>query len=265
MALDIISNHAPDPELPPIYRAVAIEPGPLVGNDRGGAFAHASSLAAAGAEAGTLVWTRRVDRLDAAVVLEPNEPLVQSLPVCHVASLGLVDALGALGPPNIPVTFGWPDRVEVNGATVGGVRLTVAETRCAEAIPDWMVLGITIQVHGYPDDDDPGLRPDRTALHEEGFGEVEVVPLLESFSRHFLAWMNTWQEDGFDQVRQAWLTRATGLDDVVTLDLRGERLSGVFTGIDADGGLLLGREDGIHHIPLSDALRDPTWPVGGAS
>ena len=51
------------------------------------------------------------------------------------------------------------------------------------------------------------VRGDRTALHEEGFGEVETLPLLESFIRHFLAWMNTWQDDGFDQVCAAWIAR----------------------------------------------------------
>ncbi|UEM21807.1 biotin/lipoate--protein ligase family protein [Skermanella mucosa] len=251
MASDITSNSAPDPELPPIYQPVTIP--------RGSAFARALADAAAGAEAGTLVWTRRDDRLDAAVVLEPNEPLAQSLPVTYVALLGLGDALGALGPPNIPVTFGWPDRIEVNGATVGGVRLAAAETRSADAIPDWLVLGISIQIHGFPDDDSPGLSPDRTALHEEGFGEVEALPLLESFSRHFLAWMNSWQEDGFDQVRQAWLSRATGFDDAISLEVDGVRLSGGFTGLDDAGGLLLGREDGIRHVALAPVLREPTW------
>jgi BirA family transcriptional regulator, biotin operon repressor / biotin---[acetyl-CoA-carboxylase] ligase len=53
------------PELPPIYRSVIIE--------RGGAFAHALDMVAGGdVEAGTLVWTRRADRLDCAVVLEPD-------------------------------------------------------------------------------------------------------------------------------------------------------------------------------------------------
>jgi BirA family biotin operon repressor/biotin-[acetyl-CoA-carboxylase] ligase len=242
-----------EPQLPPIYRGVGIA--------RGGAFAHALDRVAGGdVEAGTLVWTRRADRLDCAVVLEPDQPLAASLPVVYVALLGLSDALGALGPPNIPVTFGWPDRIEVNGATVGGVRLAVAEARgAADAIPDWMVLGVSVQVHGFPDDDSPGLRADRTALHEEGFGEVEALPLLESFSRHFLAWMNTWQDDGFDQVCAAWVARAADYDGEVALTVAGEELTGIFTGIDGVGGLLLGMRDGVRRVPLEAALREPSW------
>jgi BirA family biotin operon repressor/biotin-[acetyl-CoA-carboxylase] ligase len=248
----------PEPQFPPIYRAVSIA--------RGSAFAHAVNMASeGGAEAGTLVWTRRRDRLDCAVVLEPDQALGASLPVAYVALLGMADALGALGPPNIPVTFGWPDRIEVNGAAVGGVRLVAAESRGAAdavpdwAIPDWLVLGVSIQVHGYPDDDSPGLRADRTALHEEGFGEVEALPLLESFSRHFLAWMNTWQDDGFDRVRDAWLARASDFDGEITLRVGGEDRTGIFTGIDGAGALLLGAQDGVSRVALGEALREPSW------
>ena len=177
-----------------------------------------------------------------------------------MALLGLSDALGALGPPNIPVTFGWPDRIEVNGGTVGGVRVAAAEVRGgADAIPDWMVLGVSVQVHGFPDDDSPGLRADRTALHEEGFGEVETPALLESFSRHFLAWMNTWQDDGFDQVCAAWIARASDYDGEVSLTVAGEELAGMFTGIDGAGALLLGTEDGVRRVGLGAALLEPSW------
>jgi BirA family biotin operon repressor/biotin-[acetyl-CoA-carboxylase] ligase len=251
----------PEPELPPIYRAVSIA--------RGSAFAHALDLALDGeAEAGTLVWTRQRDCLDCAIVLEPDQTLEASLPVSYVALLGLADALGSLGPPNIPVTFGWPDRIEVNGASVGGVRLVAAESRGAAepvadwAIPHWLVLGVSIQVHGFPDDDSPGLRADRTALHEEGFGEVEAIPLLESFSRHFLAWMNTWQDDGFDRVRDAWLARASEFDGEIALKVGGEDRTGIFTGIDGAGALLLGAQDGVGRVGLGEALREPSWALG---
>jgi BirA family biotin operon repressor/biotin-[acetyl-CoA-carboxylase] ligase len=254
-------NAHAEPRLPPIYRGVGIA--------RGGAFAHALDRVAGGdVEAGTLVWTRRADRLDCAVVLEPDQPLAASLPVVYVALLGLSDALGALGPPNIPVTFGWPDRIEVNGGTVGGVRVAAAEVRGgADAIPDWMVLGVSVQVHGFPDDDSPGLRADRTALHEEGFGEVETPALLESFSRHFLAWMNTWQDDGFDQVCAAWIARASDYDGEVSLTVSGEAeaeaeavtVTGMFTGIDGAGALLLGTEDGVRRVGLGAALLEPSW------
>ena len=35
----------------------------------------------------------------------------------------------------------------------------------------------------------------------------DLLDLLESFSRHFLAWINRWQGDGVQPVQQAWMSR----------------------------------------------------------
>ena len=54
-------------DLPPGYTLVALR-------ELGDAFAHGCQIAAE-AGAGTLVWVRRYDLVEFAVVLEPNEPL----------------------------------------------------------------------------------------------------------------------------------------------------------------------------------------------
>ena len=53
--------------LPPIYRAVAIEP-------KQDACTEAALLARDGAADGTFLWADRRDRIDCAVVLEPDRP-----------------------------------------------------------------------------------------------------------------------------------------------------------------------------------------------
>ena len=88
-------------------------------------------LATEGAEPGTLLWSISQDTCEAAVVLAPEQSREQSLPIILVAMLGLADGLGSLVPPAIPVTFGWPDRIEVNAAVVGGVRCASAPTATA--------------------------------------------------------------------------------------------------------------------------------------
>ena len=81
----------------------------------------ARGLAASGSDPGTFVWSRREDRVDCAIVLAPEAPYTESLLVSYVAVVGIGDALGALIPPVTPVTFGWPDRILINGATAGGI------------------------------------------------------------------------------------------------------------------------------------------------
>ena len=104
------------PHFPPVFRPYAIT-ADLDPFDR------AVEMAKEGTEAGTLLWSARQDVYECALVLAPENSLEDSLPVVLVASLGLGDALGALIPPVTAVTFGWPDRIEINGGLVGRIRL----------------------------------------------------------------------------------------------------------------------------------------------
>ena len=187
------------PHLPPLFR-----PRPL---DRGDPFATATTLAAQGEEPGTLVWAARRDRLDMAVILGPDRPLSETRLVIAVTLAALADALDSLGPPNLMVGFGWPDRLLVNGALAGGLRFAASPGTPEDDIPAWAVVGATVDVLGDPDDPDPGRHPDRTALREEGFGDTEAPALLESFARHFLSWMDIWEDAGFQPVQAIWQRR----------------------------------------------------------
>jgi hypothetical protein len=55
--------------------------------------------------------------------------------------------------------------------------------------------------------ENPGERMDATTLHEEGAGEVDRTQLIESVSRHFLTWVDTWQHEGFRPVHDNWTGR----------------------------------------------------------
>ena len=226
------------PILPPLYRGAALDAA-------GDAFLEAQARARAGAGAGTLLWSARDDRFDCAVVLEPERPLAESLPVHYVALLGFGDALGALLPPAVDVTFDWPDRIAVNGGTVGGVRLAVPDAEAA-ATPDWMVVGAGAALADDPTDDEPGRNPGRTTLGTEGGAGIAPVDLVEAFARHFLVWLNRWQDDGFGPVRQAWLKRAAGS-------------GGRVAGLDDSGGLLLIEDGGTRTLDLRRALQGATW------
>lgn len=219
MTATALSNDPP--AFPPVFNPIALGSGDAA--DR------ALREAAAGSGAGTLVWVDAPERFDCAVVLEPDRPLSLARPAIHVAALAAADALSALGPPNKQVTFVWPQRVAIDGALVGHLRMVWPADATDDAVPDWLVVGVTIRMRWPASVQDPGLTPDMTALHEEGFGAVEVPDLAESFSRHLLLRINRWQEDGFASLAPDWLGRLwTG---------NGE--SGVRHGLDDNGDLLL--------------------------
>jgi BirA family transcriptional regulator, biotin operon repressor / biotin---[acetyl-CoA-carboxylase] ligase len=241
------------PDFPPLFRPFAVTPD-LDPFDR------CLSAAADGAEPGTLLWSIGQDVCECAVALAPEQPLEPSLPIVLVAELALGDALGALVPPVVAVTFGWPDRIEVNGAVAGGVRMAHAEPSSPQAIPDWMVVGFGLAMRGrWPEGDEPGRHPNRTTLADEGCGEIMSADLLEEYGRHFLAWINRWQEDGPAPVQKAWLARATGLGKPVEVKIGERTLSGTFSGLTEHGGMRLARGGVSQTVALNEAMRTPSW------
>lgn len=104
------------PRLPPLFT------GEWVPNQTD-PFDKAVSRAIAGVDSGTIFYSDAVDVLRAALVLAPETSLEEAVQVVYVAQIGLAESLGALAPPEVPVFFQWPDRIKVNGAVCGGVRL----------------------------------------------------------------------------------------------------------------------------------------------
>jgi len=238
------------PVFPPLLKPFAVTP------DRD-PFERGIEVALEGAEVGTLLWSIGQDTCQCAVVLAPEQPLEPSLPIVLIALLGLADGLGSLIPPMVAVTFGWPDRIEVNGGVAGGVRFASAPTEASDAIPDWLVLGVSIAVRGPWAENDPR----RTTLAEEGCGDLLTSDLLEAFARHLLGWINRWQEDGVEPVRQAWLSRATGLGKRVEIRLDDQVRAGTFEGITETGALRLVRDGVAQTIALNEAMKTPTWSI----
>src|ERR1700704_2176367 len=94
-------------DLPPGYTLVALR-------ELGDAFAHGCAIAAE-AGAGTLVWVRRYDLVEFAVVLEPDEPLVSARRAFFAGMNAIADAIAAHCPPERGGSFGWAGAVLFRG------------------------------------------------------------------------------------------------------------------------------------------------------
>ena len=106
---------SPSIDLPPPFRLVTLR-------EVGDAFVHAKTIAAE-LGAGTLVHVGRFDLVEFAVVLEPEEPLRTARRAFYAGMVALRDALLAHAPPERPITFTWPDAIQVDGGLIGGGRL----------------------------------------------------------------------------------------------------------------------------------------------
>jgi hypothetical protein len=185
-------------DLPPPYDLVTLR-------ESGDAFARALETAGASG-AGTLVWVRRFDVAEFAVVLEPEEPLRTAQRAFYLGMNALADALAVHAPPERPIAFDWPDAIRIDGVLIGGGRLGWPAGAAEEETPDWLVFGAMLRT-AVLRAGDPGLRPLLGSLEELGFEGVDAGELLASFARHLLAGLHDFGEIGFAPAGKRWLGR----------------------------------------------------------
>ena len=229
---------APALDLPPPFRLVTLR-------EAGDAFAYACSIATQEG-AGTLVHVGRFDLAEFAVVLEPEEPLRTARRALYAGMCALADALAVHAPPEKPINFDWPDAIRVDGGLVGGGRLGWAKGDEAEP-PQWLVFGAMIRTVAMGENE-PGLRPLGSALEEEGFDDVGSGRLVESFARHLMVTIDSWQEQGFAGLAKSYLARLAPK-------------TGARRDLDENGDLLERRMEkaAVERSPLMNTLAAPSW------
>ncbi|MEP3525084.1 MAG: biotin/lipoate--protein ligase family protein [Hyphomicrobiales bacterium] len=199
--------------------------------------------------AGDVLWLRDNDTLDYAVVLEPEVDRTKALDMIFVQMVALGDAIGAIGPPELAITHHWPNKILANGAEIGSVRAILSEEDDVDGYPRFMVISTHINVRPTADNIDPGLDQSRTTLWDEGCGDLDAMMVLDSTARHFMSWMHTWDEEGFQPV-------LTQLDGRM---VQGHALSitdidGTFLGLDESANLLLKHDGGTQLVAVTDGL-----------
>ena len=198
-------------------------------------------------EPGAVFYGADPARLQVAIVLAPEEPLNTALRVTFAIALGMNDALGALAPPEVGVHLVWPDRIKVNGAYCGELKVA-ASTADRTQEPDWLIVGLEMPMV-LPGESEPGHDPDRTALAEEVCGDIMLPDLVESWGRHMMNWLHIYLTDGFEPLHREWRAKGNGLGEAVTYPEEG-----TFIGLDENGGMILKAGEATRILSLADHL-----------
>lgn len=237
--------HLPDPVFPPLLAGHAVKAPQRP-------FEHACRRAEAGElGAADLVWSRDTGHTECAIILEPEVPLATALQMNALAQVAMTDCLGALLPPAVGVLHRWPGTILINGAAAGEVRLA-SPTTVMDAVPDWLVVGVSLRLIHDDRDGEPGELPGQTALGEECGGDLTRTDILQSFSAHFLTWLNTWNDDGFRPVHESWMSRA---EAPMQVERHQERQMVNTLGLDEMGSLVIRGDPGpARALPLLDAI-----------
>lgn len=250
-----------DPEFPPLIRGIP------AGADDDPAGIALVGAASGEMSAGDIVWSRALSKARLAIILEPEVSAEKALSMVPLAMVTVADSIGAIGPPNLPITFDWPKTIFANGAVVGGVDMYFPDGTQRNDIPDFAVLSLSLDIFWGEDDrshdgsrHEPGKDLSRTVLHEEGAGDLDRTLIIESWARHFLAWIDTWEQDGFRSVHENWLFRADRRNETVSVQTGSANEEGILLGMDEHGGLLLKQDNNTRLVALADLWFGGTDP-----
>jgi biotin-(acetyl-CoA carboxylase) ligase len=228
-------------DLPPGYTLVALR-------ELGDAFAHGCEIAAESG-AGTLIWVRRYDLVEFAVVLEPAEPLKSARRAFFAGMNAVGDAIAAHCPPERDVSFDWPDTIRFDAGLLGGARLGWPR-ECAESeVPAWLVFGVILRAADMAHLEEVQAASGVSML-TAGFEMVDTDAIIGSFARHLMTAFDRWNERGFEAIAKDYLERLP------------KRKAGERRAIDLNGDLLVTLPAGSgppDRASLADALAKVDW------
>lgn len=245
--------HIDDPRFPPLLSGYGVK-----------APANCFDTACRGAMDGTygaadVVFARNTRRVEMSLVLEPDVARMRALEMLPLFQLAVIEAVGALMPPKTAVQLRWPATLLVNGGAAGRFRFAGAAS-AADEVPDWMVVGVEIDLMRDIGGQEPGEVRETSSLEEEGSGERTRSDFLEVIGAYVLSWINSWQDTGQSAFAESWVGRVEGYEAPVPMQLvggSGERVVAQVLGIDDELRLMVKVAEGdVRALAICALLED---------
>ena len=173
------------------------------------------------------------------VRLRPTDPPAATLSL--VAAVALVDAVTAHGFADVKLK--WPNDLLLDGAKLAGILLERAD--------DAVVIGFGVNLAHHPVD----LGRKTTSLAEHG-SAPDPACFCDTLAEILPHWLTRWRTEGVAPVRDRWIAAAHPVGSALAVSLPdGERVEGLFEGLDAAGALRLRLAGGdVHVIHAADVF-----------
>lgn len=176
-------------------------------------------------------------------VLIDTEPVLAGQ-IGFAAALALIEAIEAVVGKSLPeLKCKWPNDLLWQGEKVAGLLLEMAPDR------GQIVLGMGVNL--VPMDVVDAVYP------VGSLSDFAIAPqdLALSVCGALARWIETWRMMGFAPLRRAWLERANGLGEAVTVRLPNEVFEGTFEDLAKDGALLLNQgADGVKSVSAGEVF-----------
>ena len=149
----------------------------------------------------------------------------------YCAGLSLARTLEAYADKKADVTLKWPNDILINKNKVSGLLL---DMQLRANRPDWVVIGIGINVHSSPEG--------ATHVQAHSPDYVPINHLRDCFLQHFSTSYEEWLMHGLKPFYRQWLSYAPDLQGRIVARTPNGEIAGAFVRLDTSGALCL-RDD----------------------
>lgn len=187
----------------------------------------------------------------------PEEVILLSL-VAAIAVHGAVEEVTGLRP-----VIRWPNDLLLDGRKIAGILVELASE---QDVLRYVVLGVGLNVNLRQEDFPADLRPIATSIREVLGRDAPRVTLLQRLLERLEALYDRYLAEGPRPVLDAWLALPNILGQRVTVYAPRETWSGVATGLDEEGALLVRTDDGgVRRVVAGDVrlVTEPPPPPPG--
>ena len=186
-------------------------------------------------------WQGERGDLALTIILKPSQEKELYPQICYIAAVAVGNAIAKLCPGH-DIHYKWVNDILLDHRKVSGILLEQYKD-------NYVLVGIGINI--YSKSDDPELR----AVGFEDVGlKIGYKDFLNRLLDQFLELYKHWESFGFEKIKNLWLSRAYKLGESIDILVLDQKISGIFSGIDALGNLELKQDDKIIKISAGDVF-----------
>lgn len=137
------------------------------------------------------------------------------------------------------ITLKWPNDILYDGKKCAGILIEVHD--------DNLIIGIGVNLQHVPP-------PEAVAYPAAALGVMDAPKFTAALAQNFIKTHAIYDAQGFDAIRAEWLRHAHGLNGEITVRTPQKIHTGIFTGIDTDGSLLLTQNGKPIKVTTADVL-----------
>lgn len=168
------------------------------------------------------------------IILRPHFEPARAPQISIAAGVAVAETIGQYCPGKAQLK--WPNDIQIGGKKICGI---LAQMKMAVNIIDFVVVGIGINVNLNHEEFPPDIQEIATSLAIETGNEISRLELIIRLYENMAKWYKELLRNGFDQIKEKWLSLSPMIGKPVSVMFHDEMVSGKAIGIDEDGSLIL--------------------------